>query len=107
MCTQIYLQIYGNLKTFICYCESEILQSCPTFCEPMDCGLPGSSVHGIFQARVLEWVAVSFSRGSSQFRDQTHLPHCRKTLYRLNHQGDIYAIRDFFLKQKWLFLFNF
>ena len=40
---------------------------------PMDCILPGSSVHGIFQARVLEWVAVSFSRGSSQHRDQTQV----------------------------------
>ena len=39
-------------------------------CNPMDCSLPGSSVHGIFQARVLEWVAISFSRGSSQPRDR-------------------------------------
>ena len=41
--------------------ESEVAQSCPTFCDPMDCSPPGSSVHGIFQARVLEWVAISFS----------------------------------------------
>ena len=45
--------------------ESEVAQSCPTLCNPMDCSLLGSSVHGIFQARVLEWVAISFSRGSS------------------------------------------
>jgi len=45
--------------------ESEVTQSCPTLCDPMDCSLPGFSVHGIFQARVLEWVAISFSRGSS------------------------------------------
>ena len=45
--------------------ESEVGQSCPILCDPMDCSLPGSSVHGIFQARVLEWVAISFSRGSS------------------------------------------
>ena len=45
--------------------ESEVAQSCLTHCDPMDCSLPGSSVHGIFQARVLEWVAISFSRGSS------------------------------------------
>ena len=50
--------------------ESEVAQSCPTLCDPMDCSLPGSSIHGIFQARVLEWVAISFSRGSSQPRDQ-------------------------------------
>ena len=49
--------------------ESEVAQSCPTLCDPMDCSPPGSSVHGIFQARVLEWVAISFSRGSSQPRD--------------------------------------
>ena len=45
-------------------------QSCPTLCNPIDCSLPGSSVHGIFQARMLEWVAISFSRGSSQPRGQ-------------------------------------
>ena len=42
--------------------ESEVAQSCPTLCDPMDCSLPGSSVHGIFQARVLEWGAIAFSR---------------------------------------------
>ena len=41
--------------------ESEVTQSCPTFLNPIDCSLPGSSVRGIFQARVLEWVAISFS----------------------------------------------
>ena len=45
--------------------ESEVTQSCPTLCDPVDCSLLGSSVHGIFQARVLEWVAISFSRGPS------------------------------------------
>ena len=46
-------------------------QSCPTLCDPMDCSLPGSSVHRILQARILEWVAISFPGGSSQPRDQT------------------------------------
>ena len=41
--------------------ESEVVQSCPTLHDPMDCSLPGSSIHGIFQARVLEWVAIAFS----------------------------------------------
>ena len=50
---------------------SEDAQSCPTLCNSMDCSLPGSSVHGIFQAIVLEWIAISFSRGSSWPRDQT------------------------------------
>jgi len=42
--------------------ESEVAESCPTLSDPMDCGPPGSSVHGIFQARVLEWGAIAFSR---------------------------------------------
>ena len=58
--------------------ESEVTQSCPTLCDPIDCSLPGSSVHGILQARVLEWIAISFSRGSSQPRAQTRaLLYCR------------------------------
>ena len=55
-------------------CENlEVLaaQSCQTLCEPMNCSPPASSVHGIFQARILEWVAISFCRGSSWPRDQT------------------------------------
>ena len=51
----------------------EVAQSCPTLCDPTDCSLPGSSVHGIFQARVLEWAAISFSRASSRPRDQTQV----------------------------------
>ena len=46
--------------------DSEVPQSCPTLSDPMDCSLPGSSVHGIFQARVLEWVASAFSSKSLQ-----------------------------------------
>ena len=48
-----------------------VAQSCPTLCNPMDCSLPGFSVHGIFQARILEWGAITFSRGSSRPRDRT------------------------------------
>ena len=47
-----------------------VVQSCLSFCDPMDCSLPGSSVHGFFQARILEWTAVSFTRGSSWPRDR-------------------------------------
>ena len=53
--------------------ESQVTQSCLTLCEPIDCRLPDFSIHGIFQARILEWVAISFSRGSSQPRDQTQV----------------------------------
>ena len=48
--------------------ESEVPQSCLTLCDPVDCSLPGSSIHGIFQARILEWVAISFSRGNVKTR---------------------------------------
>ena len=47
------------------YMHAKSLQLCPTLCNPMDCSPPGSSVHGILQARILEWVAISSSRGSS------------------------------------------
>ena len=53
--------------------ESEVAQSCPTLCDPVDCSPPGSSAHGILQARILEWVAISFSRGSSQLKDWTQV----------------------------------
>ena len=53
--------------------ESEVTQSCLTLCSPMDCSLLGSSVHGILQARVLEWVAISFSRRSFQPRNWTQV----------------------------------
>ena len=54
-----------------CEKESEVAQSCPTLCDLMDCRLTGSSIHGIFQARILEWVAIAFSRRSSWPRDRT------------------------------------
>ena len=68
--------------------ESEVTQSCPILCSPIDRSLPGFSIHGIFQARVLEWVAISFSRGI--FLTQGSNPgllHCRQMLYPLSHQG--------------------
>ena len=91
-------------------CESEVIQSCLSLCDPTDCSLLGSSVCGIFQARVLEWVPISFFRGSSQPRAWTWvspiagrhftvwttrealvynpgLPHCRQILYHLSHKG--------------------
>ena len=51
-----------------------VTQLCPTLCDPMDCNLPGSSVHGILQARILEWIAICSSRGSSWLRDWTQCP---------------------------------
>ena len=52
---------------------AKLLQSCPTFCDTMDCSLPASSVHGTLQARILDWVAIPFSRGSSWSRYWTQL----------------------------------
>ena len=68
---------------FVNESESEVAQSCPTLCDPIDCSAPGSSVHGIFQPIVLEWIAISFSRGSSQPRAQTWVSHNldRRRLY--------------------------
>ena len=54
--------------------ESEVAQSCPTLCDPMDCSLPGSSVHGIFQARVLGWGALAFSKISINSVKYVYLP---------------------------------
>ena len=53
--------------------NSEVPQSCPTLWNPVDCSLPGFSVHGILQARILEWVTISLSRGSSRPRDRTQV----------------------------------
>ena len=67
---------------------SEVAQSCPTLCDPVDCSPPGSSVHGISQARILEWVVITFFRGSSSSRDQTRVSLIgRWILYCLSHQG--------------------
>ena len=65
----IFLLAFGGvtISYFACSVASVVSDSC----NPMDCSLPGSSVHGMLQARILEWVAISFSRGSSQPRDWT------------------------------------
>ena len=64
------------------------LQSCPTPCDPIDGSPPGSPIPGILQARTLEWVAIAFSSGSSQPRDQTQVSHIAgRCFYHLNHQG--------------------
>ena len=73
-----------------------VTQSCLTLCDPMDCSLLGSSIHGVFQARILEWVAISFSRGI--FLTQGSNPgllHCRQTLYHLSHQRSLWRRRVF------------
>ena len=59
----------------VCCCCCLVTKSCPILCNPMGCSPPVSSVYGISQARILEWVAISFSRGSSQSRDQTRVSY--------------------------------
>ena len=66
--------------------ESEVTQSCLTLWDPVDCSPPGSSVHGILQARILEWVAISFSRGIFPIQGSNPgLLHCRQMLYRIDY----------------------
>jgi len=71
--------------------HAKSLQSCLTLCNPMDCSQPGSSVHGILQARILEWVAMPSSRGYCQPRDQTQVSYAscigRWLLYHYRHLG--------------------
>ena len=79
--TEEYLVVYNSMWVssvqpviqllYVCVCVRACSQSCPTLATPMDCSPPGPSVHGILQAKILECVAVSFSRGSSPPRDRT------------------------------------
>ena len=72
-----------------------VAQLCLTLCNPMDCTLPTSSLHGILQARILEWVAIPFSRGSSQPRDQTQVSHTAGGLF------TIWATREALRGVRW------
>ena len=76
----------GCYNLSIC-CVWLTAQLCPTLCDPMDGSPPGSSVHWILQARLLEWVAIPSSRGSSQPRDQTQFSRIAGRFFRLSHQG--------------------
>ena len=74
----------------VCACVCSVTQLCPTLWDPIDCSPPGSSAHGIFQAWVLKWSAISYSRGSPHPRNQTCVSciSCigRQILYHLSHQ---------------------
>ena len=78
------IRLFNTLMREVCAST----QSCPTLCDPVDCSPPGSSVPGILQARILEWVAISFCRASSRPKDHTPgLLHWRWILYHLSLQG--------------------
>ena len=68
-------------------------QTCPTLCDPKDCSPPGSSIHGILQARILEWVPISFSRGSSRPRDWTRVSHTADRLFTIWATGKPYSLQ--------------
>ena len=87
----------------VCAVLCLVAQSCLSLCNPMDYSPPGSSVHGIFQARNTEWVAMSFSRGSSQLRDRTQVsriagrhfttePPGKPIGYKLGYKGVLYSM---------------
>ena len=71
------------------FCVAKLLQPCLTLCNPINCSLPGSSVHQILQARILEWVAMPSSKASFQPRDRTHVSYIscigRQLLYQYHH----------------------
>ena len=80
---------------------SEVAQSCPTLCNSVDWGLPGSSIHEIFQARVLEWVAISFSRDLPDPGIEPGSLHYRQTLlYHLGRQGSPVLTRQWEIMQR-------
>ena len=73
MTSSVWSELY--MHVCLCCCCFSVAKSFRTLCDPMDCSPPGSSVHGISHIRMLEWVAISFSRGSSWPRDQTHVSY--------------------------------
>ena len=71
-----------------------VSQFCLDLCNPMDCSLPGSSVHGISQARILEWVAIPFSSDLPDQELNPGLPHCRQILHHVSYQGSPYKEKN-------------
>ena len=79
--------------------RSEVAKSCMTVCDPIDSSLPGTFIHGIFQARVLEWVAISFSRGSSLPRDWTQVSSIAGRRFNLWATREVYRRKEFSFKE--------
>ena len=90
----------------VCVCS--VAQLFQHFCDPTDCSLPGSSLHGIILARILERVAISSSRGSSQSRDWTQVSHNAGTLYQLSYQEspNFILVKLFQTNRDWVYHFR-
>ena len=76
------MDVLGGLKVKV-----RVAQLCPTLCNLMDCSPPGSSVYGVLQARILEWVAIPFSSDLPNLGIEPRSPALQEILYQLNHQG--------------------
>ena len=103
----LYSQSYG-FSSIIYWCESEVAPSCLILCDPMDCSLPGFSIHGIFQARILECVVISFSRRSSLPRVWTQVSCIVGRLFTIwaNKSTDVRALPKRRLSAEELMLSN-
>ena len=88
--------------------STKSLQPCLSLCNPKDCSPPGSSVHGILQAKILEWVAIPSSRGSSWPRDRTHFSYIsctgRQILYHQHHLGSPYIIYTYVIRTHTIYM---
>ena len=87
MCIYI---IYIHIYIYVYEVKVLVVQLCLTFCDPMNCSLPSSSVHGILQVRMLEWIAMPFSKGSSLPRDRTQVSHIAGGFFTVWAQGSPY-----------------
>ena len=91
--SRIWCDIDHGQLCFILTSSCLVPKSCPSLCDPIDCSPPGSSVHGILQARTLEWVAMSCSRGSSWPRDWTHISCIgRRALFTTEPPGKAHSV---------------
>ena len=101
---QANFEFLTGMINHVCHGGGLVTKLCSALATPMDCILPGSSVHRISQARILEWVVICFSKRSSWPRDQTRvscivggLLHCRQILSQLSHQGSPYLCNSKFI----------
>ena len=93
VCSMLFLQ---------CFHGGSVSQSCPTLWDPMDLRPPGSSVHGILQARILEWVAIPFSRGSSWPSDGTRVSHIAGRFLTVWATSEVFFLKTHWIKYVWM-----